>query len=102
MGVDYIANRGVGFKVNRKELEEDDFCFEEYLDETLEGSGYKYFSVGSGAYTGKQNDLYVVLSDFLPLESLKERLDELKNYLLSIGIIDEDAEYDLVGGVCVC
>lgn len=103
MGVDYYANKGIGFMVNHNEFEDnEDFDIREYLDEVLEGTSYKFFEVGEGAYTGETNEVYVVLSDFKPIQSLEERAQKLKEFLLALHLISEDAEYDLVGGLEVC
>ncbi|OBS12813.1 hypothetical protein ATE49_15365 [Elizabethkingia miricola] len=100
MGVDYSANKGIGFMVNHNEFEDnEDFDIREYLEEVLRGTGYQYFEVGEGAYTGETNEVYVVLSDFKPIQDLEERAQKLKDFLLQLHLVSEDSEYDLVGGL---
>lgn len=101
MGVDYYAHSGVGFMVrNPKEHQDnDDFDFLEHIDQVLIGSGYGYFETGQGAYTGDDNEFYVVLSSFRPINDLAERANDLKNYLIERDLIDSTDDYDLVGGL---
>lgn len=101
MGVDYYAHSGVGFKVKppKKFQNYDEFDFYEHLDNVLLDSVYSYFETGEGAYTGEDNDYYVVLKDFKPVNDLEERVNELKNFLIEHDLIESSAEYDLVGGL---
>lgn len=100
MGVDYSANYGIGFKVEFDKQDED-FYLGEYLEDVLENSGYSYFDVGSGMYTGEENDFYVILKSFHPIETLKERSDLLRSFLLEQNLIKENQEVDLVGGLLI-
>ena len=100
MGVDYTPNYGIGFKVNF-DIQEDDFYLGEHLEEELSDSSYRYFRVGEGSYTGEDDDYYVVLDSFLPIETLKERTELLKEFLLEKDLIESSQEVDLVGGLLV-
>lgn len=104
MGVDYYAHKGIGFMVRapKEKEQEDDFNLCDHLDEVLRDTGYAYFETGEGAYTGEDNEYYVIVQSFRPINSLAERANELKNFLLQHDLIDEDKDYDLVGGLEVC
>lgn len=100
MGVDYRANYGIGFMVNYNEFEDDeDFDFRDYLDEILEGTGYRYFAVGDEGYSGDPDEFYVVLEFFKPIQNLEKRVEKLRYFLRKLHLVSEDAEYDLVGGL---
>lgn len=105
MGVDYSANYGIGFRVEASaqllDREDDELYLQEYLDEELSDE-YRYFEVGSGNYTGKDNDVYVIFRDrsgLAPLENYKERLEALRKHLEDILL--EVSEEGLVGGLNV-
>lgn len=101
MGVDYSAHYGIGFKVELDDRFEEDPAA--VIDDMLKESDYAYFEVGQGAYTGKENDYYVVLSDNDSAldEGLIERVADLKRFLIETQLISEDAKADLVGGLQV-
>lgn len=105
MGVDYSANYGIGFsvKVSAQLLDREDgeLYLQEYLEENL-SNDYRYFEVGSGNYTGEDNDVYVIFKDMAglaPLENYKERLDVLRKHLEDLLL--EVSEEGLVGGLNV-
>lgn len=100
MGVDYSSNYGIGFKV-KFDSQEDDFYLGEHLEELLINKPYRYFDVGEGRYTGEDDDFYVVLDSFLPIETLKERTELLKEFLLEKDLIESSQDVDLVGGLLV-
>ncbi|EPL7677465.1 hypothetical protein RG089_000600 [Elizabethkingia anophelis] len=100
MGVDYSANKGIGFMINHRELEGDeDFDIRDYLDKILTDTGYRYFAVGDEGYSGDPDEFYVVLEFFKPIQNLQKRAQKLKEFLLALHLISEDAECDLVGGL---
>lgn len=102
MGVDYSANFGVGYKITTTKYDEDnDLHILDTLEEVIGSSKYSYFETGDESYTGEDNEYYVVLDDFHPINTLEDRLLELKEHLLGEGLIGVDAEYDLVGGLLI-
>lgn len=104
MGVDYYAHSGIGFlvRVPKKFQDDEDFDLYSHLDEVLINSEYAFFETGQGAYTGEDNDFYVVLESFKPLDDLNQRSESLKSFLIQHDLIDATDEYDLVGGLQVC
>lgn len=100
MGVDYTANYGIGFKVNsnHEDFEEDPYSF---LDDILKDSAYEHFEVGSGNYTGKDNEYYVALSaNDSEIDSvLTQRVENLKAFLVANDLISESDKGGLVGGL---
>ena len=103
MSVDYTGNYGIGYEV----IFGEDICDEDmsdglidYIDNQI-GDNFSCFEVGSGNYTGEDNDVYIVLKnpfcDGLDLSSKKIEIDnEIKRLKLeAIG------DFDSVGGVCM-
>ena len=82
MGVDYSANFGIGFHIV-DECDDKDLTIREYLDELIDTSKYSWFETGSEDYGGRPNNFFVVLDDVQPLNTLEDRLEELKQHLLS-------------------
>ena len=80
MGVDYRADAGIGFKIKIPtfQKENDDFYFDEYLDNLLNFDKFRYFQDGEGAYTGYENDYFIVIKDLFPLEKQKSHFIETK------------------------
>lgn len=103
MGVDYTANYGIGFKIKMpsyEELEEMDLDTDSYLSEVLPPN-CSYFEVGSGNYSGKMNDYYVILDDDNLDEGLLERCEKLRNGLITEELIEADGQASVVGGLNV-
>lgn len=106
MGVDHTANCGLGYKLVRpteQELEE------KYNDdiydwvESLDGiEGVDTFDVGDEAYSGDENDWYIVMED--PFKdggaALPLKIWEFEKLLKKNGIKVE-GEFNLHSGVCV-
>lgn len=102
MSVDYSANFGIGYKVSLsdEELGELGTHMADFLEETLKLTNYMYFETGEGAYTGEDNDFYVILNHEQPLEYVMEDLEDLEHFLTDNGIkICSDG--GLVGGLLV-
>ena len=98
MGVDYRANFGIGFQIVDN-CDDKDLSIRDYLDELIDASKYSWFEVGSEPYCGNPNKFFVVLDDTLPLDTLEERAEELKQHLLSEHFELESEQADLVGGL---
>lgn len=101
MGVNYIADAGIGFKIKIPtfQKENDDFYFGEYLDNLLNFDKFRYFQDGEGAYTGDENDYFIVIKDLFPLENLLEKINELKEFLLKEDLIEINQNVDLQIGL---
>jgi hypothetical protein len=106
MGVDYTANYGIGVQLvnlDFEELELDIETMDEYLDDlpSNEISTY-YFEVGSGSYTGEDNEYYLCFKYSFKdgLDVLESKLKLFKDYLDS-NKIEYIGEIDLVGGLNV-
>ena len=103
MGVDYYASYGIGFKVNFESDNEEYESLYEYLEENLNDGKYRYFEVGSGSYTGQEDDVYIVIKEpfkdgYNNIESLGK---ELRQHLKELGLFIHN-ELDVVGGLRVC
>ena len=98
MGVDYRANFGIGFQIVDN-CDDKDLSIRDYLDELVDASKYSWFEVGSEPYCGNPNKFFVVLDDTLPLDTLEERVEELKQHLLFEHFELESEQADLVGGL---
>ena len=101
MGVNYRACAGMGFKVKIPTLQKqnDDFYFEEYLDNLLDFDKFRYFQDGEEVYVGSANDYFIVIKNIFPFESLLEKLNELKKFLLQEDLIENNQEADLQIGL---
>ena len=101
MGVDYRADAGIGFKIKIPtfQKENDDFYFDEYLDNLLNFDKFRYFQDGAGALTGDENDYFIVIKDLFPLENLLEKINELKEFLLKEDLIEVNQNVDLQIGL---
>ncbi len=103
MGVDYSGNYGIGYQVTGSD-EIPDAELEEGLSEYLYnkvGDGFQHFDVGSGSYTGEENDYYIVVKDAfkdgLDLTAKKKAIDdELKRLKL-----EPVGDFGDVGGLSV-
>ena len=100
MGVDYSANFGIGFQIV-DECDDKDLTIRDYLDELIDASKYSWFETGSVAWGGRPNNFFVVLDDVQPLNTLENRLEELKQHLLSEDFTLESGVADIVGGLRV-
>ena len=100
MGVDYSANFGIGFQIVDN-YDDKDLSIRDYLDELVDASKYSWFEVGSEPYCGNPNKFFVVLDDVQPLNTLEDRLEELKQHLLSEHFTLGDDVADVVGGLRV-
>lgn len=99
MGVDYTANFGIGVRVIRKEVEDDDFG--SWLDDKLDGWAYEYISVGCEMYSDEENDLYVILKDpFRHGYNLGATVEEFLAFL-RLNDIEYDGKVDVVGGLLI-
>ncbi len=94
MGVDYNANFGIGFKVNIPDCED----VYEKLKEIPEG--YGYFLVGDGSYTGKEDDIYIVIKDIFKdgYEGIEQKGEILRKAISDMGI-EVEGKLDIVGGL---
>jgi hypothetical protein len=71
-----------------------------YLDTILEDTEYEHFEIGNEGYTGKRNDICIVLSGDLRVSDLEEKLEELSKFLKAKKIcLDHDQKSILVGGI---
>ena len=99
MGVDYSANYGIGYKVNFGELQKMDIDdpSDHLYEITYDDQRYAYFQVGSGCYTGEENEHYIVLKkpELFDLKNLKDDLD----FFLKRHKIKADGEFGLHGGL---
>lgn len=93
MGVDYTGHFGMGVKI-KKVLGTFDCLYDD-----LDDSHYEFFEVGSGAYTGNENDFYVKVKTpihtALDFQIWKKRLLE---HLKEIDL-EPDGEFGAVGGL---
>ena len=98
MGVDYTAQKGLGFKVN-VESSEDPYDF---LDRLLLESEeeYSFFDVGD-CYGEYPIDYYVVLSNYDLDEKLMFRIEKLKSFLIEKKLISIEESASLVGGLLI-
>ena len=71
------------------------------MDELIDASKYSWFETGSEDYGGRPNNFFVVLDDVQPLNTLENRLEELKQHLLSEYFTLESGVADIVGGLRV-
>lgn len=100
MGVDYTATFGIGIEVKGVDYNEKGFdCMYEYLDDLLEGTNFEYGESGEGAYTGEENDFYILIKNPFEngIEGLAGKANELEVFLK-----DKNIPYDkinLVGGL---
>lgn len=103
MGVWHDAVFGIGVKLVNIEFEGNHReNMYEFLEEKLSNSDYIFGEVGSGAYTGEENDFYIFIEN--PLEDiskLKEKITELKKFLKD-NQINYMGDVGLLGGVHTC
>lgn len=105
MGVDYDGNYGLGYKITLPEFEEDHEYFEDpigFIDNALEDSNYGFFQIGDGAYSGNEDDVYIILDE--PFEDgnldVTQKAKDLKEYILSKNI-EIEGDFDIYGGLRV-
>ncbi len=73
----------------------------DYLDDTLtDDDPYNYFEVGSGDYTGEENDWYLCINEPFEngIEGFVKKVDDFKNFL-SKNNISYEGDVDCVGGL---
>ena len=114
MGVDYYANYGIGQQVkfiddfNKENINIEgldnndfegfrDFCYELfYLDIT---DDFRFFEVGEGAYSGENNEIYIVLKEpFKNGFDLAEVKESFEKFIKSYGF-ETIGDFGLVGGL---
>lgn len=95
MGVDYTAFKGIGFKVKPKSWE-DIHNFEE----VLKGTSYRYF-VSGNSYVDDDIEVFVILDKFDPIKTLELRGEHLKQFLITLNLIDTEQEIGLAGGLYI-
>jgi len=105
MGVDYTGNFGIGFKIdNNIDFDEDprfcDYdCMTEYIEDKIH-EDYNFFEVGNGAYTGEEDDFYVVLKNpFKNGCNLIKAKGDLREYIALELNLDIDGDFDCFGGI---
>ncbi|MVW92419.1 hypothetical protein FCL53_10625 [Elizabethkingia meningoseptica] len=98
MGVDYTANKGIGFRINVDDNEDID----EFLENLLENKQgqFSYFKVGD-EYCDDEIEWFIVLEDDSLDDNLYDRCEELKSFLLVNGLIDINDSVSVVGGLRV-
>lgn len=109
MGVDYIANFGIGFEIEIDENNPPDLTkygdsLSEYLYEKVDCIAFKVMTLGSCYY---KNGTYhaVILNPHLPLKEVAEKYNyyesELRKFLQQ-NHLKPTSEFDVVGGLYIC
>ena len=105
MGVDHDANFGIGYEITgfpngclETEDEEEAISIEEFLDDCLKGTSYRYAEWGDGSYTGDDNNFAIVLDKPDPTGNNTYLLENLRKFLDEKGFT-YNADCYVVGGV---
>lgn len=107
MSVDYTGNYGIGVKVIKKEFDEESKYNEDfigYLDDVLENTDYYYFEVGDSMYSGKENDIYVCINNFIEFPLIVSKFEEKVNKFVTFlnnNEIEFEGEINEVGGLLI-
>lgn len=105
MGVDYSANFGIGFKLDRTspafDDEDDIICRLDEIIDSSEGEFYS-FEVGQGSYTGEEDDMYICITEPFEdgLDTLPYSVERLLNFMFKHQLVN-DGPLDVVGGLHV-
>lgn len=103
MGVDYSARFGIGVKVLDAHFnEEEEESLFEHLYALLEKSEFNLIEVGEGAYTGDENEYFVVLKNPFEngIDGLRSKCESLFLFLNKNSVLF-DEKIDVVGGLHV-
>ena len=101
MGVDYDGYFGLGVKLTPEYVAEQDDIYE-FLETLLEGSEYRFFDIGEGAYTGDQNIFCITIDKPFSngKEGLIEKIELFEGFLIRKGV-KFSGSIDVVGGLNV-
>ena len=97
MGVDYSAVFGIGVKITSFPDEVEDVY--EFMDDTLDGTDFRWGESGEGAYSGEENDFYIFINQPFEngIDGLTAKAIDLIEFVKGKGLTT--TEVDVVGGL---